>query len=555
MALDPAAIPSTCAGGLPGTPSDALPSITTFSPGFTAPRVWRGSLGVQRRAGLVTVGLDLSAAFGVSQWGYQDRNVGPARFSLGTEGGRQVYADASAIDSTTGTASLAASRIDPAFGQVFEAVSTLTTRSEQAVLSVSGIVGHGITLSASYTLSHATDQSSTGDFGGGRGYSSQTAGRTLALGGRTPSDFDRRHQLLATVTVPVTTGLEITAIGRATSGVPFTPSVAGDINADGSRNDRAFVFDPASATDPAVAAAMTRLLNEAPNGVRDCLSRQLGSIAGRNSCTGPWQPSFDMQINWRPTFWGLDQRLTLSLLTSNLLAGLDQLVHGDNDLHGWGQYSRPDPTLLTVRGFDPATQEFLYDVNGRFGDLRGGQTIRQPFQVGVQVRLALGGSPGFGGGGGFGGPEARGGGGFRDGRQRGPADQGNGGAAGSVGEGFADRLPRMLPDPIQKIVELNIQLRLTDDQLARLATISKEFTQRRDSLGQAVRAEVERAGREPDRAALFSRIRGMLEKGRTLSTGALEEAKGVLTAEQWAALPEDVKSPPRAGGPAGRPRP
>ena len=557
MALDPAAIPTTCAGGLPGTPSTAAPSITAFAPGFTAPRVWRGSLGVQRRAGLVTVGLDLSAAFGVSQWGYEDRNVGPARFSLAQEGEREVYVDPSAIDPGTGTVSLADSRFDPAFGQVFEAVSALTTRSEQAVLSLSGIVGHGIALSASYTLSHATDQSSTGDFGGGRGFSSQTAGRVLELEGRTPSDFDRRHQMVTTVTVPVGGGLEITAIGRITSGAPFTPSVAGDINADGSRNDRAFIYDPATASDPAVAAGMARLLSAAPGRVQDCLTRQLGSIAGRNSCYGPWQPSFDLQLNWRPRFLGLDQRLTVSLLTSNLLAGLDQLFHGDNDLHGWGQYSRPDPTLLTVRGFDSTTHEFLYDVNGRFGDLRSGQTILQPFQVGLQMRLALGGTPTFGGGGGFGGQGGRGG-GFRNGRPGGVQDEGNGAAGGRPGAGglaIGDRLGRLLPDPVQKIVELNIQLRLTDDQLARLAGISKEYTQRRDSLGQAVQAEVDHSGRDPDRAVLFSKIRGMLEQGRTLSTGALEEAKAVLTAEQWAQLPEEIKSPPRPGGFQGRPRP
>ena len=30
-----------------------------------------------------------------------------------------------------------------------------------------------------------------------------------------------------------------------------------------------------------------------------------------NSCTGPWQPAFDIQLNIRPNVWGLDRRLTL----------------------------------------------------------------------------------------------------------------------------------------------------------------------------------------------------------------------------------------------------
>src|SRR5207302_9270582 len=102
--------------------------------------------------------------------------------------------------------------------------------------------------------------------------------------------FERRHSLLATVTYPVNSALEVTALGRLTSGVPFTPLVGSDINGDGARNDRAFVFDPATAPDPSVATAMSAVLATAPPAVRDCLRRQLGHVAGRNACTGPWQP-------------------------------------------------------------------------------------------------------------------------------------------------------------------------------------------------------------------------------------------------------------------------
>ena len=347
MAADPAAIPTACVGGLPGGPRDDLPSITAFAPGFTAPRVWRGSFGVQRRAGLLTYGVDLSAGVGVSQQGFRDRNIGASQFALAGEGGRQVFVPASAFDTASGVTTLTASRLDPGFGQVFAAVSDLTTRSVQAVFSFGGIIGKGVTLSGSYTLAHTTDESSSGDFGGGRGFASQTAGRQLYASGRSVSDFDRRHSIVTTLTVPVARGFEITAIGRASSGTPYTPGAAGDLNGDGSRNDRAFIFDPATTADPALAAAMDRLLAAAPAGARDCLRRQLGSIADRNSCRGPWQPSFDLQLNWKPSMLGLDQRLTISLLTSNLLAGMDQLFHDDDHLHGWGQFSRPDPTPVS----------------------------------------------------------------------------------------------------------------------------------------------------------------------------------------------------------------
>src|SRR5439155_304274 len=96
---------------------------------------------------------------------------------------------------------------------------------------------------------------------------------------------------IVSATGALNSALDVTALGRLTSGVPFTPLVGSDINGDGARNDRAFVFDPATASDSSVAAAMRVLLATAPSGVRDCLGRRLGHVAGRNSCTGPWQPA------------------------------------------------------------------------------------------------------------------------------------------------------------------------------------------------------------------------------------------------------------------------
>src|SRR5207253_440833 len=78
------------------------------------------------------------------------------------------------------------------------------------------------------------------------------------------------------------------------------------------------------------------LLASASSGVRGCLERQLGRVAGRNSCAGPWQPSLDLQINWHPAWFGADRRLTVSLLTVNLLGGLDEWWHGAAHRLGWG---------------------------------------------------------------------------------------------------------------------------------------------------------------------------------------------------------------------------
>src|SRR5205807_1632434 len=145
----------------------------------------------------------------------------------------------------------------------------------------------------------------------------------------------------ATVTLPIASALELGAIGRLTSGAPFTPVVGSDINGDGARNDRAFIFVPATAPDTAVGNAMRTLIADAPGAVRRCLVRQLARVAARNSCAGPWQPSFDLQLSWRPAWFGLERRLTLSALTVNLMGGLDEWLHGAGNLRGWGYASAP----------------------------------------------------------------------------------------------------------------------------------------------------------------------------------------------------------------------
>src|SRR5439155_25318283 len=122
--------------------------------------------------------------------------------------------------------------------------------------------------------------------------------------------------------LPIASALEFGAIARVTSGAAITPLVGSDINGDGARNDRAFVFVPATAPDTAVGNAVRTLIADAPGAVRRCLVTQLDRVAARNSCTGPWQPSLDLQLSWRPAGLGLDRRLTLSLLTMNLLGGL-----------------------------------------------------------------------------------------------------------------------------------------------------------------------------------------------------------------------------------------
>ncbi len=391
-AASPAAIPARCADSTNGASAAARPDVTTFDPRFTAPHAWRASLGVMQRVGDFSLTVDASYARGKSQYGFRDLNLmGTPRFALPDEADRPVYVPADSIVPSTGALSLTASRAHPEFGRVLLIRSDLQSETKQLTAALAGATRRGATVRLSYTLTRSRDQSSFACCSTSQGFASPTTAGDPNVREWATSDLERRHVVLATVNYPVSDALEIGMIGRLVSGAPFTPMVGSDVNGDGARNDRAFLFDAATASDTAVANGMRALLTTAPAGVRRCLERQLGGVAGRNSCTGPWQPALDLQINWYPAWFGTDRRLTVSLLTVNLLGGLDEWWHGAAHRLGWGYATTPDPVLLYVRGFDPATRGFRYAVNGRFGSLQSaGGGIIVPFQIALQGRLTLG---------------------------------------------------------------------------------------------------------------------------------------------------------------------
>jgi len=514
-------IPAECVATSGPLPPSLTPlaNVTVFDRHFGAPRTRRASLGYQRRLfSRYTLSIDGTYARGVNQTGRTDLNLDASpRFTLSSEGDRPVFVQPSAIVPATGAIAIADSRLNADYGQVMRIDSRLQSETEQLSLGLNGFTMRGLVFRASYTLSHSRDQSSFG----------QTAGNpNLATWG--PSSLQRKHSVVATVSYPLFPSLELTLIGRMMSGAPYTPMVGGDVNGDGSRNDRAFIYDPATAPDTAIANGMSRLMATAPSGARACLARQMGAIASRNSCTGPWQETLDMQVNVRPSFLHLDRRLTLSVSTVNMLGGLDQLFHGADDLHGWGQTLRPDGTLMSVVGFDDAENRFLYRINDRFGNTRGSaNAFRAPFQLAIQARFAIG-------------PDAA--------RSRLQAAFGRGGRGGA-GD-FFSRIDRLMPNPVKAIIALRDTLGLTNDQIAKLQPLSDSLDAKNSVLSDSVRVLVERAGNGANPRELFTQLSPRLNEIRANNGQALEAAHGVLTPEQWEKVPASVKSP--RGGAAQR---
>lgn len=522
-------IPTECAPGGPAV-STAAPNAVVFARDFSAPRSWRTSLGAQRTlTALIRLSLDASYARGVQQTGFADLNLNttPA-FGLSNESGRPVYVAPSQIDPGTGAVGFTGSRLDPAFGQVIQAGSSLSSDSKQVTTSLGGVTRKGIIFQTSYTYSRARDQLSSSGFGTA-GFGGATTAGNPNIPEWARSDLERRHAFLTTLTYPIGRSAEITTIARLTSGTPFTPRVGSDINGDGLRDDRAFIFSPAGAPSASVADAMTRLVSSAPGRLRDCLTAQFGSVAGRNSCTGPWQGSLDLQLNYRPTILGLRRQLMISVVTVNLLRGVDDLLHGSAGAHGWGLNTRPDATLLYVTGFDTSTSNFVYAVNERFGATGGTTTaIRSPFQVGIQARLTIG-------------PD----------RTRQALDglrRGNAGAGG-----LAAQLATRLPNPADSVLAMRDSLALTADQQVKLKVLADSVRAQHAALVEAIQNEVTKAGPSPDPIRLFAALRPQLQSVQAGTQKAIAAVQAILTPEQWAKVPERIRTPRRGPGGEGGP--
>ncbi|HWZ59719.1 MAG TPA: hypothetical protein VNW46_12150, partial [Gemmatimonadaceae bacterium] len=544
-------VPSNC----PSAPQfDSLRTVSAFNRDFESPRAWRGSLGVSKRFfGTVNASVDFTYARGTHLFGVSDANLNTTpKFFLPNEGNRPVYT--TVVDPTTGTTNLAGSRVQSSFGNVYDINSALQSDTRQATVALNGFSFGGISYQVSYTYSHIRDESSFAGGSAGYGFTSPTNGGgspNVAEWGT--SDLQRTHQFIGTISWPLIPSLEITSIVKVTSGQPFSPLVSQDINGDGARNDRAFVFNPttvASSDDSALAGPMRQLLANAPGRIKDCLNSQLGQIAARNSCLGPWVPGIDIQINYRPAYFGLQRKLTLSLLLINTLTGLDDLVHGPNHLAGWGQSFPPDPILLYVKGFDATTNRYIYTVNQHFGQpYTAYGAYSAPFQLALQVRYAFGDINAdqlrsiFGGGGG-----GRGGG---EGGGREPGGGGGPGAGGGppvpLSQLIAQRFAERFPNPFASILALRDSLQLTPTEITALQADSDSLAVRVDSLKGQVQTQLKKMGANPDPGSMIALVRPQLQRARALQRDAIDRAQKILTPEQWKRVPDSVKNPP--GGP------
>ncbi len=379
-------VPSECADGTSGTVfSSASPNVSLISPNFTPQRTvrsnlsWNGNVLDNRFSlsveGTYSLNLNRASARWTSSFPAHHAVLIPTM-------ARPVYVFPTSIVPTTGSIASRDARVSTAFNRVNEVRSDLQSRTAQLQIRLNPITRtqNAFGWSATYTYTHIDEQYS--------GFTS-TADNPLSVlwaqSGQGPHaiNYSLRYSFFDAVHVNWT--------GTFRSGSRFTPMIAGDVNGDGYSNDRAFIYDPAKTVDSSLMAGMRDLLANTSGATRDCLLSQLGHIAERNSCKAPWSSTASLQVTLDRAKFRMPQRANVSFALSNPVGAADLLVNGSGNLKGWGMNVSPDPSLLYVRGFDPVTNRYHYEVNQRFGATRPQFiTLRTPVVLTASFKLDLG---------------------------------------------------------------------------------------------------------------------------------------------------------------------
>jgi hypothetical protein len=395
IARTSSALPDACAQGVTASLMQLSQPVRFYAQDFTLPQSWRGELTWSWVfSGYLSGQLGGSVSSNITQTSPFDVNFNAVRrFTLPEEAGRPIFVSPVSIDPHSGIVASTESRLAPAFAHVTELRSDIASRTRQltagltyrygAPAFVSGFESNPRRFTATIRTWYSYTASRT-QFRGFGGSTSDDPRVAAWSDGAVPA-----HTVQAVVQAHLDRWFDVSFSARLNSGMPFTPLVGSDINGDGYANDRAFVFDPARMSDPELQSAMRSVIARAPIAVQSCLRAQLGRLAGANSCRGPWTVALGtLAITVHASRLGLGNRGSLIFYINNALGGLDQLLHGDRHLAGWGDPGFVDPVLLNPQEFDPSTHRFRYAVNPLFGtNAAFSAAFRQPTRLTIDFRL------------------------------------------------------------------------------------------------------------------------------------------------------------------------
>jgi outer membrane receptor protein involved in Fe transport len=374
FSADPDNQPSDCAGGT-GTPTPPTNAgeIDYFDPDTKYPQNLRISGGLDQK---LPWGLTASADFlytrDVNGWYYEDTNL-VAQAVSGE--GRQMYGTVNATGRGVPT------RVDSM--NLTQAVRTSNKnggRVYNGTIQLAKSFGALLDASVAYTYSDSRDLMSLTSSQALSNFQFAPLDGSIDDRNVRRSAFDRPHKVTITAASSLPLGFVVGLSYVGQSGLPYTWTVNGDVNADGvSGNDLAYV--PASSTDITLMdPTQFDALNTFIEG-QQCLKDARGGVIKRGACRNPWQNFLNARLAWKsPNLGSGGEHFELQLDVFNIL----NLLNDD-----WGLSKQvaqfENINLIQSVGFDAANNRPIYNFTA---PTTVTQTIFSPTQS--RWRLQLG---------------------------------------------------------------------------------------------------------------------------------------------------------------------
>jgi hypothetical protein len=356
---DPAAQPTDCSGGT-GTPPPPTNQgeIDYFDPKTKYPQNLRLALGADRRLPLgIVASADFLYTRDINGWYVTDENLRV----VGTNGeGRTLYGT---FNTANGRST--PTRVDGT--NLMQAVKMFNKNGgyvTSATLQLQKQFGEVYAVSVGYTYSRSYDRMSLTSSQALSNFQFAPIDGDIQNRAVRPSSFDRPHKITisGTANLPYGFGVGLSYIGQ--SGLPYSWTVAGDVNGDGlGSND--LVYVPASSSDitlkdPKGTLTPQQMYDQLSAFIdtQACLRNARGSIIKRGACRNAWQHFLDLRLTWTsPKFKG-EQRFEVQWDIFNVLNLLNKKWgHFDQD----AQFENGPPPFLAVVGYDQAANRPIYN--------------------------------------------------------------------------------------------------------------------------------------------------------------------------------------------------
>lgn len=336
-------------------------TLTVLGPEFEGPSTKRMSLGLTRRMG--SWNGSLRGVYRHTDFLARRRDLNLPTAAVGSDQHQRPLYGALQQQGASVTAVQGTNRRFSPLDAAHVLESTGISEYWGVTAGIERVRERGVSLSLQYTFSETRDN--VGSFLGTQlSPFPQQSGDADWLDGT--SDLDVPHRAVAAMDWSPSDAFQLGVVYRVSSGLPFTPSVRGGVDANGDgdwRNDPAFVDGALSGMDELIAD-------------NACLEGQVGGFAERNSCRGALVHRVDL-------------RASVGLFRSRL--GQVALVVDALDLMSSAFAPRDHALVLVDETATLSTNALTgvttvpYIANPNFGKLLGDRSTGMLWRVGVRI--------------------------------------------------------------------------------------------------------------------------------------------------------------------------